>query len=172
MTSLIARAMGPAFDDLPAPLRALHGRGGLWRGTATVETGGTLARRITRAMGLPTVAGTGPFSLEIAADGRDEVWTRRFGTHVFASRLGPGPDGTVLERIGAIRVQMRPEPVPDGLRLRIIGAGIGLVMAPARLVGEGGGLETAEGRGLRFDVGGHAPGLGRVIRYHGVLEPD
>ncbi|WP_298430221.1 DUF4166 domain-containing protein [uncultured Jannaschia sp.] len=171
MTGLIARGMGPAFDGLPAPLRALHGAGGLWRGTVTVETGRAVARRLALAIGLPSEAGTVPFSLEIQPDGTGEVWTRRFGPHVFRSYLGPGPDGTVLERIGALRVRMRPEPVPGGLHLRIVGAGLGAVIAPAWLAGRGGGMETVEGDGVRFDVSGRAPGLGRVIRYHGTLAP-
>ncbi|MEM7491542.1 MAG: DUF4166 domain-containing protein [Pseudomonadota bacterium] len=173
MTPLLARAMGDAFATLPAPIQAFHSPDGPteWRGDVTVETGSTpQARAMSRMCGFPGRRGTMPFGLTITPDGEEEVWHRDYGGHVLRSRQGLGPDGTLEERLGPLRIRLQPEAGDGTLRLEVVALRIGALPAPALLRGQGGGTEgvDAEGR-VTFDVESRAPGLGRLIRYHGHL---
>ncbi|MEM7709348.1 MAG: DUF4166 domain-containing protein [Pseudomonadota bacterium] len=173
MTSLLASAMGEAFDALPNPLRAFHSPDGptTWRGTVTIETGSTpQARALARMSGFPSRPGTGPFDLTITPDGDRETWRRDYGGHVLTSRWSAGPDGTLEERIGPLRIRLRPERRDNTLRLQVVALRVGALPAPAALRGQGGGTESVDNQGrIAFDVESRALGLGRLIRYFGHL---
>jgi hypothetical protein len=167
VTPLYPRVLGPSFDALPPALRALHGGPGRWSGTATLTHGGRVARLASRTMGYPDRDGAVPLVLTIQADGDGEIWHRDFDGARVVSWQGPGPHGTIRERLGATRLNLRPEPAPGGLRLTIAGAALGPLPTPPVL--RGGGIETVEGDAVRFDVSATLPGLGLLIRYRGLL---
>ncbi|MEM8851843.1 MAG: DUF4166 domain-containing protein [Pseudomonadota bacterium] len=173
MISLLARAMGDAFFTLPPELQTFHSPDGpsSWAGDVTIETGSTpQARALARMSGFPPRKGTFPFRLTITPEGEDEVWKRDYDGHVLTSRQSLGPKGTIEERLGPLRVGLRPEAQGETLRMEVAALRIGALPTPAVLRGQGGGTEgvDAEGR-ITFDVESRAPGLGRLIRYSGHL---
>jgi hypothetical protein len=171
--SLLSDAMGAGFDTLPDALRAFHSPDGRseWVGEVTVEPAEKpQARALARLSGFPGRPGTRPFAMVLMPGDETETWRRDFGGHVLTSRLRPGPDGTLDERLGPLGIRLRPVAIDGGLRLDVIS--LRVMALPAPLRPQGGGTERvdAEGR-VTFDVESHAPGLGRLVRYHGHLSP-
>lgn len=175
MTSLLARAMGEEFESLPGPLKAFHAPSGptTWVGEVTIEPGSTpQARAMSRMSGFPSRNGTLPFRLTMTPEGDQELWRRDFDGHILKSRQSLGPNGTIEERLGPLRIRLRPTLRDDALRLEVAALRIGALPAPAVLRGQGGGTEAVDDQGrVTFDVESRAPGLGRLIRYSGHLSP-
>ena len=104
---LLARILGPAFDDLPAAIRAAHTVADcqVLHGRVCVDGAETsIGRFIARLIGLPNQTHDAPITVEMRRDGDREVWSRRVDGRQFVSRLGPcriePARGT--ERIGPI----------------------------------------------------------------------
>lgn len=172
--ALHARAIGPAFDGLPAAIRALHETPGrsLWRGEAsTGGPAGPLAALIARIVGFPGDQTACPAEVAIDADGTRSIWRRRIGGHAFASVLSrPGEGGRVRERFGPVAMDLRL--TPDGGRLvyRVEGWRFGPIPLPRVLAPRTTAHEEvdAEGRFV-FDVEISLPLIGRLVRYRGWL---
>ena len=173
MTPPFVAALGPAFDALPGPIRALHGASvrRFWRGRVTVTGArGPVAWAMALAGISPRPMTDAPFSIEIAPDRGGEIWRRDFDgvravSHVRAK------DGRLLERTGSITYGLHPEAGAAGLRLtsgRFSLAGLPL---PRRLVPSGRVALGADGERYLFDVAAISP-AGRVaLRYEGWLLP-
>lgn len=173
--ALYARAIGPAFDDLPAPIRALHETPGrsLWRGRAMTEGAssplGALAARI---VGFPKAQADCAAEVAIDADGDRSIWRRRIGGHAFASVLSrPRAGGRVNERFGPLSMDLSLTPEDGRLVYRVEGWRLGPMSLPRALGPSTVAFEEvdAEGRFV-FDVTITAPLLGRLVRYRGWLE--
>ncbi|MFN3930269.1 MAG: DUF4166 domain-containing protein [Brevundimonas sp.] len=169
-----ARAIGPAFDGLPAAIRALHETPGrsLWRGEAsTGGADGRLAALVARIVGFPDQQSACPAEVAIDADGTRSIWRRRIGGHAFSSVLSrPREGGRVEERFGPVAMDLRLTPEGDRLVYRVEGWRLGpiplpLVLAPSTVAHE---EVDAEGRFV-FDVEISAPLVGRLVRYRGWL---
>ncbi|WP_296820303.1 SDR family NAD(P)-dependent oxidoreductase, partial [Brevundimonas sp.] len=109
--ALYRRAIGPEFDGLPAPIRALHETPGrsVWTGRARATgAANPLAALVARLIGF---AGDDPdceARVEIEADGLRSVWRRRIGKGVFSSVLShPRDGGRVRERFGLAAMDLR-----------------------------------------------------------------
>lgn len=172
--AIFARAIGPAFDALPAPIRALHETPGrsLWRGEATTEGAeGLLAALAARLVGFPPAQAACEVEVSVDADGDRSVWRRRIGGHAFASELSrPREGGRVRERFGPLAMDLRLTPEGDRLVYRVEGWRLGQVPLPRALGPTTAAHEEvdAEGRFV-FDVGIRLPLVGRVVRYRGWL---
>lgn len=172
--ALYPRAIGPAFDALPDPIRALHETPGrsVWRGEATTEgAAGPLAALVARIVGFPSALATCPVEVAIDADGERSVWRRRIGAHAFSSVLSrPRPGGRVQERFGPFAMDLRLAPEGERLVYRVEGWRIGPLPLPRFLAPSTRAHEAvdAEGRFV-FDVEICAALLGRLVRYRGWL---
>ncbi|HVL43046.1 MAG TPA: DUF4166 domain-containing protein, partial [Brevundimonas sp.] len=172
--AIYARAIGPAFDALPAPIRALHETPGrsLWRGEAATEgASGPLAALAARIVGFPKAQAACAAEVAIEADGDRSVWRRRIGGHGFASVLShPREGGRVRERFGPLGMDLTLTPEGGRLVYRVEGWRLGPIPLPRALAPATRAHEAvdAEGRFV-FDVEISAPLIGRLVRYRGWL---
>lgn len=172
--AIYARAVGPAFDALPAVLRALHETPGrsLWRGEATTEgASGPLAALAARIVGFPGAQTDCPAEVSIEADGDRSVWRRRIGGHAFSSVLSrPRSGGRVSERFGPLSMDLTLTPDGERLIYRVDGWRLGPVPLPRALGPSTRAHEEVDAQGrFVFDVEISAPLVGRLVRYRGWL---
>lgn len=175
---LFQKALGAGFDDLPAPVRALHTVDGrhVWSGEARVTRGTSrLAGLLCRIIGFPPAADRTPVSVTIERRGEWEVWRRDFGGRLFETVLGPSGSpgsGLVRERFGplAFDIQLKQErgalafPVSRSYFLRMPLPGWLLPVSDTR--------EHADGGRFHFDVQISLPGAGMLVHYQGWLMPQ
>lgn len=172
---LYPRAIGPAFDDLPASIRALHETPGrsVWRGRAMTEgASGPLAAMVARVIGFPKAQADCEAEVSIDADGERSIWRRRIGGHGFASVLSkPRSGGRVSERFGPLSMDLTLTPEGGRLVYRVEGWRAGPIPLPKALGPSTVAFEEvdAEGRFV-FDVTISAPLIGRLVRYRGWLQ--
>jgi hypothetical protein len=172
--AIYTRAIGPAFDDLPTAIRALHETPGrsLWRGQAATEgAAGPFAAIVARAIGFPGTQAACPAEVAIGADGDRSIWRRRIGGHAFASVLSaPRSGGRVSERFGPLSMDLRLVPEGDRLVYRVEGWRLGPIPLPRLLAPTTRAHEEVDGEGrFVFDVEISAPLAGRLVRYRGWL---
>jgi len=175
--ALYARAIGPAFDGLPAPIRALHETPGrsLWRGRAMTEGAASpLAALVARIVGFPKAQADCPAEVAIDADGDRSIWRRRIGGHAFASILSrPRPGGRVNERFGPLSMDLSLTPEDARLVYRVEGWRLGPIPLPRALGPSTQAFEEVDEQGrFVFDVTISLPMVGRVVRYRGWLERE
>ena len=109
---LYARALGCAWDRLPAEIRAMHNVTGHARATgrASVERGrGLLSRLVAAAVGFPAAAEAIPVNVLFDAANGAETWTRTFGGRSFSSRQFAGRgqwESLLCERFGPLTFGM------------------------------------------------------------------
>jgi hypothetical protein len=173
MTSCLYRnLLGARFDTLPAKVRELHdiGSGATWTGRARVERGTSLmARALAVLTRLPPTTPDMPLVVTFAPVESGETWRRQFGDHVFPSLQQLG-DGVILERIGPVTLELRPEAGPDGLRLSLTGAKLLGIGAPRPLLARVATREYEVDGRYTFEVEADLPIFGRLVRYRGWLE--
>lgn len=174
--ALFSRALGAAFDRLPAATRAIHSPAPvlLLHGAADVEGAANAAGRgLARLFGFPGAARGVPLSvvIEAQADG-SEVWRRIYPDRVMKSRMAAAdPDGSsVEERFGPWRFRLALEARGDGIDMWLVGAWIGHLALPRfawpRIVA----VERAQAGRHRFDVTIGVRVVGRLVRYRGWLD--
>jgi saccharopine dehydrogenase-like NADP-dependent oxidoreductase len=173
--AIYARAIGPAFETVPEPIRALHETPGrsLWRGEALVEGAASpLAALIARIVGFPKAQVACPAEVAIDADGDRSIWRRRIGGHAFSSVLSrPRPGGRVNERFGPVSMDLTLTPDGDRLVYRVAGWRLGPLPLPRALGPSTVAFEEVDAQGrFVFDVTITAPFAGRLVRYRGWLE--
>lgn len=172
--AIYARAIGAAFDALPAPIRALHETPGrsLWRGEAVTEgASGTLAALAARIVGFPKAQAACPVDVAIEANGDRSIWRRQIGGHAFASELSrPRPGGRVSERFGPLSMALTLMPEGGRLIYRVDGWRLGPIPLPHALCPSTRAHEEVDVEGrFVFDVEISAPLIGRLVRYRGWL---
>lgn len=174
---LYRRILGPAFDDLPAPIRRMHQvrERLVAAGRATVERGqNPLARRIASLFGFPKPAGDVPVRVSFTVRDGVERWERDFGGQRLVSHqlAGTGPCAQLMtERFG--RLVFGLALVVEPARLCLIPrrwTAFGIPM-PRFLMPDGDSSETVEDGRFRFHVEIRLPLLGLMVRYRGWLEP-
>jgi hypothetical protein len=172
--SLYRRVLGGAYEEMPAPWRALHDSGAsTWRGECVCDPAETwLGRLISRLFQFPAAEREAPIAVEFAMRGAGETWTRRIGRRVMRSRQYIGvraKPGAVVEQFG---------PLAFDLDLPIDKGRMDLVMTGARFLGVSlprwcwprvRAFETGGEGKFRFDVEIGLPGIGRLVRYRGWL---
>jgi hypothetical protein len=175
--SIFERVLGPAWQALPAPVRALHGPETELRtaGRATVTRGrGLLARVIATVVGFPRPGTDVPVEVRLQRDGVRERWRRTFAGRTFASTLtaGTGRAHRLLrERFGPASFDLAL--VVDGERLRFVVRGwsvLGLPL-PRRWAPTGDSFETAADGRFRFHIEIAHPWTGPIVTYEGWLQP-
>ena len=175
--AVYARAIGPAFDTLPAAVRALHETPGrsVWRGEAATQgAAGPLAALVAAVVGFPKAQATCPAEVTIDADGDRSIWRRRIGGHAFASVLSaPRQGGRVSERFGPLSMDLRLIPQDGRLIYRVEGWLLGPIPLPRALAPSTRAHEEVDPDGrFVFDVEISAPLIGRLVHYRGWLVRD
>lgn len=170
---LFRRALGEAFDRLPAVTRNLHrGRPAvIAEGEAVVAPAENLASRfLARMFRLPQDEGRVPVRVVIdSRDGR-EHWTRFFADKPMRSVLSIGKDNVLEERFGAVRIRLRLVPRMDGLDMQCAGGSLFGVPLPGILLPRIKAEERVdEGGRHRFEVEIRLPLVGRLVAYRGYL---
>jgi hypothetical protein len=174
--ALFRQALGPDFDALPEPVRALHRVHGrhVWSGEARVTRGPSfLAKLLCRIVGFPPRAERTPVSVTIERCGNTEVWQRNFGGKRFRTALGlagtPG-SGVVRERFGLMAFDIFLKRQDGGLAFPVGRSYLLNVPLPRRLLPVSETLEFADDGRFRFDVKVSVPGAGMLVHYQGWLE--
>jgi hypothetical protein len=161
--------LGLAFDALPEPVRHAHvGRIQL-NGYARVVRGGTFAKLLASAMGLPPAGERVAMSVE--GDHRSDriIWKRRFGARTFESCFKLHR-GRLIESLGPFRLQLRLEARDRRLQYVLERVTLFGIPVPRRFAPD---LEAWEGeRDGRYDfaVEVRLPVVGRLVRYEGLLD--
>ena len=174
--ALFARAIGPDFDALPAPIRALHEALGvsLWRGECRCDgPANPLAGLVGRMIGFPARSGVAPVEISIDADGRRSIWRRRIGPARFKSVLfNPRAGGRMTERFGLVSVELGLHRQDDRLIYEVVGWRLGPIPLPRVLAPRTRTHEAVDAQGrFTFDVEIGLPLLGHVVHYRGWLIP-
>lgn len=172
--TLFQQALGAAFFNLPASVRALHAVRGSARyaGIASIERGrNPLARACAQIAGLPAAMRDVPVTVEFVADARGEAWHRDFGGVHMRSRLA-FRDGLLRERIGPLQFRHALLANAGAIWWRVAGVRLfGLLPLPARWFRGVRCHECDDDGRYRFQVDAALPLIGRVIRYEGWLAP-
>lgn len=170
---LYRKILGPAWDALPAPIRAMHTLHDRLeaRGRSRVERGtGLLARMVASIIGFPAAGQDVPVTVRFSLDQGTERWERDFGGKRFVSYQSAGKGGLVDERFG---------PFTFGLQLHLADGKLHLLMRrwrlcgiplPAFLAPGGNTYEHVENGRFCFHVDIVQPGIGLIVRYRGWLE--
>jgi len=172
--SLFAGLLGAEFSRLPPQVAKIHTRQGMreYAGEVQVRRGkGLFLSLCASAARLPPTRAAGPLRVEIEATHDGETWTRRFGSHLMASRLWPS-EGLLAERLGLLFFGFKLS-VNDGVLMwqveRVSAAGIAL---PKRWFKGVVARESEQDGRYRFEVGATLPLLGELIHYTGWLDVD
>lgn len=173
---LFARVLGNRFDSLPGRIRALHSPRGrtAYAGRADVEgPAGWIGFVIARLFGFPASGQNVETAVAVERLGDSERWTRTFDGRQFVSRLSPAPmAGAVRERFGPLTFDCRVISDARSLSMIVKGWRLGPLGLPRRLAPHAAGRETIDDQGrFCFDVSIGLPWIGRIVRYHGWLEP-
>ena len=175
---LYRQILGSAFAALPAPVQALHAGSGVrtWRGTAHIRRGrGPIAGLAANLFGFPRTGQDVPVSVTFEPGTAGETWRRDFGGRTMVTHQAPGKGRNsrlIVERFGAVKVALAL--VTDGENLRLLPRRwslLGMPM-PGFLLPWGDSFETVSDGRFAFQIEVNLPLIGRVVAYHGTLEPD
>jgi len=170
VVSLFPGLLGAEFHFLDPPLRELHrGMGGTWRGTASVTRAkGWLASIACRLAGLPPDMRDAPLRFELRSNGRQEIWTRWFGSSpAMSSRLCA--DGKhLVEHLGPAKVRFALQAEQGSLRWEAVGLKVLGIALPRRAFDLRARIGGRDGQ-YHFFIEAKVAGLGALIRYEGKL---
>lgn len=169
---LYARVMGSDFDQLAPALKAVHGalRDAGAAGRAVVSRGThPIARLIAKIMRFPP-AGEHALHVHFSEEQGVERWTRDFGGSRFSSVLRA--DGNQLvERFGPLCFTFALSAAAAGLMMDITKWSLGPIPLPQWLAPRSPAREWEADGLFHFDVPIDLPLVGRVVHYHGWLDP-
>ena len=162
--------------DVPAVVLALHAGEGTrnYSGFADITRGESLLARLTLWLtGFPPAGRQVPTRLTISTWEGNSEWLRDFGGHSTLSRLSLAPAGEqVIERFGPVRLELSLRAAEGQLYFSVTGLRVFGVTIPRPLLPVSDTRETAGEDGcFQFDVSAHAPFMGLLIHYRGILRP-
>jgi hypothetical protein len=178
--ALYPRALGDAWEQLPAPVRACHDACPRLsaEGPFVVERSRSwLARVALFAGGMPAAGEDIPLRLEVYAERDSQRWERRFGAFVMTTIQRLLPDGRMSEQRGPLELLFWV--TADGGAIHYRPAGLRLCLGPLRIPLPSWLGPRVEARAWR-EPGDHRmsvrvvmalPLLGEVISYGGPLAP-
>jgi hypothetical protein len=170
---LYARVMGVDFDRLAPALKSIHGvlRDGGAAGRAVVHRGAhPIARMVAKIMRFPP-AGEHELHVHFSEDRGVERWTRDFGGSRFSSSLS-AVGSQIVERFGPLRFTFKLSAVDGELAMSMTKWSLGPIRLPNWLAPRSPAREWEADGLFHFDVPIELPLVGRVIRYHGWLDPS
>lgn len=177
-SALYPRLLGPAWVDLHPAIRSLHLTDGAATGRFEFHHGRGLAARLARwALRLPSCATALDVRLTIDRDADSERWTRAFGRRLLVTTQRGLPDGSLVERFGALEFRFHLRVVEGALMYVQAGAAVTLgrlrVPLPRRLSPRVAAREACvDGRGPHVQVRISMPLIGLVMSYEGCLQSE
>jgi hypothetical protein len=176
--SAVHRALGGAFDGLPAAVRAVHDHPGRLTASGRADAAlgpGLLPRVIAALVGMPRNGGDQPVTVTFETDDSGvDHWRRDFAGRRYRSRLFAGRGrlrGLLVERQGILTTGFALEAAPEALHFRVVRFGVLGLPLPAWLMPRCYAVETGAGGAFSFDITIDLPLIGRLIRYRGTLIP-
>jgi hypothetical protein len=170
------RLLGPAFDTLPAPVRALHALSVSTptAGIAEITAANTLgAWLLCKIAGLPKPGRDVPVTVAFHPDGQGrEFWDRHFARRRYASTMEAGHGGLLTEHFGPFDLLFRLDPAEDGLGWSLAGWHLLGIPLPAWSRPTILCRETGEADRFVFDIDVAFPLVGHVVHYRGWLVPE
>jgi hypothetical protein len=174
---LYRRLLGEAWNQLPAPLQAMHNLDTelTAEGVAQVERGdGGLARLAASVVGFPRAGKDIPVTVSFLVEDGRECWRRTFADRSFASIQEQGVgrfEHLLCERFGPLNVGMALVCEPDRMRLVVRRWSVFGIPLPLSLAPRGDAYEFAEKGRFHFHVEIGHPFTGLIVRYRGWLVP-
>jgi hypothetical protein len=171
MAALFPELLGESFTRLAIPVRSVHGGGSHhFAGTATVERGKSLvARWLCVVASLPPSLNDVPVTVDIEERADGEAWTRRYGTSAPMRSTLRRQGSQLAERLGPATLTFRLT-ADDGaivwtlVRVSALGCPLPLQLFDVAA------CSKADGHRYRFEVDARLRGIGRIIRYEGILD--
>lgn len=175
---LMERVLAENFALLPEACRRLAEIHNIdhFEGQASVERGqGFLSRLVGALFGFPPAANAVAVEVTKEKTAAGERWTRRFGGRRFVSHLSRRDSdaaGVLRERFGPFSFMLRLN-AHEGKVFWPVERWTALgVPMPRWLMPKSETVEFVDAKGqFNFDVAISVPGIGRVVRYRGWLEP-
>jgi saccharopine dehydrogenase-like NADP-dependent oxidoreductase len=174
MRAPFERALGDAFELLPAAVKAAHRAGPVakFEGAARVDgAASALAVMVRACVGFPRAAEAAPVSVikRAEADG-SETWTRNIGGQRFQSRIAYAKLGMVREHFGPLSFDLLVAADTQALTMRIAAWRIWSLPLPTMLAPRSLARESIDETGcFCFDVPIALPLAGRITHYVGRL---
>jgi hypothetical protein len=174
---LYRRLLGEAWNQLPAPLQAMHDLDAALtaEGVAQVERGdGWLARLVAFVVGFPRTGKDIPVTVSFLVEDGREHWRRTFADRSFASIQEQGVgrfEHLLCERFGPLNVGMALVCETDRMRLVVRRWSVFGIPLPLSLAPRGDAYEFAEKGRFHFHVEIGHPFTGLIVRYRGWLVP-
>jgi len=167
-TNALADAMGENFERLDPLIQAAH-RGRIQlTGTAEVIRGRGLGGWLAGILGMPAANPDCPMSVEGEHLADAMHWSRSFAGHPMTSIFRRDGD-FLVERMGPIRLRLRPVAVAGRLVYHLVGAHMGPLPLPGPLAPRLAAWEREVEGCYVFEVDVGLPVIGRLIRYRGQL---
>ena len=179
--ALFQQVLGPAWDDLPRPVQALHAlshesQASTFVGRCSVQRGrNPLARAVAAVVGFPEAGDELPIEVKLCPTAAGEQWQRTIGGKAFRSVLQPGQGRSrdlLRERFGPIAVDMALIVEPGGLRYvprrwSLFGLYLPMWLGPCATA-----IESVDQGRFVFSVELSHPLTGLIVRYRGWLSPQ
>lgn len=174
MTGLFQRLLGPAFHELPEPVRRFHtlDREIFTSGRSTITAPRSLgARLLALIAGLPSPGRDTPTTVHFTplANTR-EFWRRDFAGRRYQSVMEASPNGQLIEHFGPFDLYFALSLRPNGLRWSLKSWSLLRVPLPKITTPRIECLETASGDAFAFDIDVTFPIIGPVVHYSGELD--
>ena len=173
------RLLGPALEQLPAPVRRVHS---LRQPLATAgraeitAASGVLARFVCWFAGLPRPGHDVDVSVTFTpTESGGEHWDRKFADRRYASTmaLGTGRDqGFLIEHFGLFQLRFQLNPEPQGLAWSLVGWRLLHIPLPRWSVPQIKCIESSDGDRYTFDIDVTFPLIGWLMHYRGWLAPQ
>lgn len=174
--SLYRHALGPSYEDLPAPIQALHdiGQGKTFTGHADITRGtNILTNIIANIFRFPKGGEDVPVTVSLTRHADVEHWVRHFGgKKMFSTQeAGKGKDAyQIIERFGPVSARLNVTLSEGRLNLTPTAFRIFGIPLPKFTFPRGDMFEYVKDGKFMFHVDIVAPFIGRLVKYEGNLE--
>ncbi len=170
---VMAQAMGGAFETMPSLVRHIHAPSPRIDLEGRVDIDGAaswVGQLISRVVGFANTARDLHAFVSIERAGLDEIWTRRFGTDSFTSRMSASRFGGLCESFGPIVLELEAQATSRGFALTVRRWRLGAIPLPRFLMPATRAQVGIDDQArYTFDVWIGMPLVGRLIHYRGWL---
>jgi Domain of unknown function (DUF4166) len=171
VATLFPSVLGVDFATLDSCLRWVHGGDSRQlRGRVTVKRGVSVVAKVLGVLAsFPSAMTDAPIEVRIEVTDKGETWTRLFASHHLMVSTLQMDRGLLVERLGPAELKFRLL-VQDGTlewvleRIAVFG-----IVLPLRWFSISARIDSRDGR-YHFVVDSELRGVGRIVRYEGLLD--
>lgn len=169
--TLFPTVLGVEFSALDSCLRWVHsGESRQLRGFVTVKRGTSVVAKVVGVLAsLPSAMTDAPIEVRIEVTDKEETWTRLFGNHQLMVSTLKSDRGLLVERLGPVVVKFRlllRDGTLEWVLEHIAAFGIALPLSWFRISAT---IDSRDGH-YHFVVDSELRGVGRIVRYEGLLD--